>query len=440
MSKYFKEYDKRKKLFGIKIEGKTGWYVAPIFYEMGLSEIEHEVDYTWFKKDGKYGYYNIAKKCIEIPAEYGFPFYFNDKGYTVTWKDYKAGVIDRKGEIAIPFVYDEIETRFERVLIPDDEQSAALKAILNFGPQYRDVFRGYACFTNEGEEHAFDPDCRPDEFQDWEQDRLNCEPKYRNPEVESMTFEELEELIVEEYIRLIEMGYGGRNQWTLCSKEFTDKLKEQEKKVNSLLQDRRIKMDKTWEHNVENAKRIGRTNQLLMRAVYKAINLGRDTAVSLEWMMENESNDDSYEVAVYVYPVWQNSKSDLRYEPMYSSPSSEQDRLDDEEFYVFHTHIWNIIAAMGGSANIDGIGTCFDASSCSFDPEDWEETDLIGDDGQSWDEYLHFPAYQDVYFTKPFHFLCERFDFSYEDLCNINDFRACVRVSINTKEQDETVE
>lgn len=46
MSKYFKEYDKRKKLFGIKIEGKTGWYVAPIFDEMGLSEIEHEVDYT----------------------------------------------------------------------------------------------------------------------------------------------------------------------------------------------------------------------------------------------------------------------------------------------------------------------------------------------------------------------------------------------------------
>ena len=95
---------------------------------------------------------------------------------------------------------------------------------------------------------------------------------------------------------------------------------------------------------------------------------------------------------------------------------------------------------MGGSANIDGIGTCFDASSRSFDPKDWKETDLIGDDGQSWDEYLHFPAYQDVYFTKPFHFLCERFDFSYEDLCNINDFRACVRVSINTKEQDETVE
>lgn len=93
MTKYFKEYDKRKKQFGIKIEGKRGWYVAPEFDEMGLSEIEHEVDYTWFKKDGKYGYYNIAKKCIEIPAEYGFPFYFNDKGYTVTWKDYKAVVI-----------------------------------------------------------------------------------------------------------------------------------------------------------------------------------------------------------------------------------------------------------------------------------------------------------------------------------------------------------
>ena len=46
MTKYFKEYDKRKKLFGIKIKGKRGWYVVPEFDEMGLSEIEHEVDYT----------------------------------------------------------------------------------------------------------------------------------------------------------------------------------------------------------------------------------------------------------------------------------------------------------------------------------------------------------------------------------------------------------
>ena len=62
---------------------------------------------------------------------------------------------------------------------------------------------------------------------------------------------------------------------------------------------------------------------------------------------------------------------------------------------------------------------------------------MTGDDGQSWEECIHFPAYQDEYFTMPFHHLyCDQFDFSLEDLCNINDFRVNVNVHLITKEQD----
>ena len=49
----------------------------------------------------------------------------------------------------------------------------------------------------------------------------------------------------------------------------------------------------------------------------------------------------------------------------------------------------------------------------------------------------HCPAYQDEYFTMPFHHLfCDCFDYSFEDLCNINDFRVNVEVRLVTKEQD----
>ncbi len=56
------------------------------------------------------------------------------------------------------------------------------------------------------------------------------------------------------------------------------------------------------------------------------------------------------------------------------------------------------------------------------------------DDGHTWDEDLHYPAYQDVYFTNPFNELCELFIYSFEDLCNINDFRVNVDVKLKTRE------
>lgn len=438
-TKYAKALDKRKKLYGIKREGEKGWHMEPQFENLGMMYwYTSDTKDVWFRQNGRYGLLDVAAKRVVIPAIYGFPLFFNEKGHSIAWRDYKAGVIDREGEVVIPFVYDEIETRYKRVPIPE-EVRRTIKAddgtALRVGPTCRDEFRGYACFTNNGDARAYDQACQPDVFYDWEQHRLNHEPEYENKEVAAMLVDELEEIIKKEYVTLIELGYDHPQEWT-CSKEHREKVDIQEQKVKSLIRDRRQKMNRSWIHNVENAKRIGRTNRLLMRAVRKAIRLGEKTSKSLQWM-EKVSNTAHYEVEVYVHPEWQDSRSDLRYERKFKSAEKENNRLVDDEDHVADTHVWNIIAAVGGCFKCDGVGTCFELSAYMYDPDYWDEREITGDDGQSWDECIHFPAYQDEYFTMPFHHLyCDYFNFSFEDLCNINDFRVNVKVHLVTKEQD----
>ena len=53
-TKFVKVLDKRKKLFGINIEGHKDWYVAPVFEQLGKSEWPAEENETWFKHNGKY--------------------------------------------------------------------------------------------------------------------------------------------------------------------------------------------------------------------------------------------------------------------------------------------------------------------------------------------------------------------------------------------------
>ena len=137
-----------------------------------------------------------------------------------------------------------------------------------------------------------------------------------------MLIDELEEIIKKEYVTLIELGYDHPQEWT-CSKEHREKVDIQEQKVKSLIRDRRQKMNRSWIHNVESAKRIGRTNRLLMRAVHKAIRLGEKNSKSLQWM-EKVSNSERYEVEVYVHPEWQDSRSDLRYERKFKSAEKEK--------------------------------------------------------------------------------------------------------------------
>lgn len=437
--KYAKVYDKRKKLFGIKVEGQKGWYIEPFFEELALHDFYRHGTEMWFKKDGAYGLYDVVGKRILIPAEYGYPLYFTCNGYALTWKNHKAGLIDHDGNVVIPFVYDEIHERWQSVEIPDEERRTVKDANGNdmkVGPKFRNILRGWACFTNEGGEQAYDEYGQPSSFEDWEKDCLNQTRKYDNQEVESMTLPELEEWIKKEFVTLLELGYDIRQKYA-CSDEHRQKVREQEEKVQSLIRDRRSMMNRSWVHNVENAQRIGRMNDLLMRSVSKAIKLGDKTSKSLQWM-ENIPNSYHYVVDVFVHPMWQNSKSDYRYERKYKSSAKERDRLIEDENNDSETHIWNIIATLGNGCKQDGMAVCFDKSSSEYQKGEWDVREMTGDDGQTWDECIHFPAYQDVYFTMPFHHLyLDLFDYSFEDLCNINDFRINVNVRLETREQDK---
>jgi len=439
--RYAKVYDKRTKLFGIMlVSGEGEWYIEPCFEQLGLDPLMFGTLQSegWFKKNGRYGYYNLREKRVVVDAKYTFPLYFNNNGYACTWKDYKAGVIDKEGNVLIPFEYDEIHERWQRVDIPDDERRTVTDEDGNeikVGPKFKQIFRGYSCFTNEGVEKVFNENCQPSAYEDREQERLHYVPEFDNKEVENMTLEEVDNRIREEYVKLIELGYEHPQKWTM-SREHHEKINAQEERVQSLITDRRLKMNRSWTHNRENAQRIGRMNDLLMRAVRKGIKLAKRTSKSLEWM-EKVSNSTEYSVDVYIYPEWQNSQSDYRYERKYKSSSKEQDRLIDDEDNLSDTHIWNIIANLGKGGKRNGKAVCFDKSFDDYKHDSWDEREMIGDDGQSWTECIHFPAYQDVYFTMPFHHLyLDLFDYSMEDLCNINDFRVNIDVKLQTREQD----
>ena len=86
-TKYIKVYDKRKRQFGVKLEKHKEWYIEPCFDEMGLKDWgTQSISETWFLKDGLYGRYDLAEKKVLLPAEYGFPFYFNKNALAVPQK------------------------------------------------------------------------------------------------------------------------------------------------------------------------------------------------------------------------------------------------------------------------------------------------------------------------------------------------------------------
>ncbi len=88
-----------------------------------------------------------------------------------------------------------------------------------------------------------------------------------------------------------------------------------------------------------------------------------------------------------------------------------------------------------------GVVACYEQLNCECHIDTWDDDDFLGEDGRTWDEGIHYPAYQDQYFLMPFHHLyCDLFLYSFEDLCNINDFRVNVEVQLVTREQDKTKE
>lgn len=77
---------------------------------------------------------------------------------------------------------------------------------------------------------------------------------------------------------------------------------------------------------------------------------------------------------------------------------------------------------------------CFDHTA--WEPDDkWNYKELIMDDGMTWDEGIRFPAYRASISRTPSINSFDGYDYSMEDLCNINDFRVNVAVKLVTKEQ-----
>lgn len=390
----------------------------------------------WFKEGNRYGARWSETGEIAIPAEYACTLYFNKKGHAVAWKDYKAGVIDTNNNVCIPFIYDEIHDRHTLVLntkrrkIVDENGEERL-----FGPEKVYSSRGYACFTNEGGEQAYDLDCNPCDFDEEDAQYMHQEYEWSVPENANRTLEEIEQALKEDFRKLqnLQYNYDYRRPYHHGSSEEIDKLIDL---VEGHIYDRRHVMNLTWVHSRENAERISRTNNLLMRAVKKAVKLGKKTQESLRWM-NDVPNYYRFDIKVYIHPQWDNDKSSYNYKPAKGlTKKNEQDRLEDQVCNEADNHVWNIIAAMGrGGYREDGVALCFDHQAWDKDDK-WNYKELIMDDGQTWDEGIRFPAYQDVYFTHPFHQLYfDGYNYSFEDLCNINDFRVNVYVKLETKEQ-----
>lgn len=424
-----KEYtivqNKRTGKYGVKKTGHAGWWIAPEYEAIQGEEFNICRGDLWVKNDGRFGYLDVVERRELVPCEYGFPLYFQGDGYAEAWKDYKAGVINTKDEVVVPIIYDELRARYHAIESEVDDDK---------GHQIKQVFSGFAGFMNDGSAQAYDEKMQPCEFTDEEKKQYFTD-NYEWSETENATrsIEEIEERIREEYVKWRKMG-GGMPHTHACSID-SDEADDQKQKVLGLVYDRRHRMNKEWTHNKENADRIMRTNHLLQRAVEKAIRLGKKTVKSVDWMNKVASLDGyGYETEVFVYPQWTNSKSVFGYQ--LSGRKGEADRLNEEE-YNCHNHIWNIIAALSDCYKVDGVGACFYHSVWSGDNDDWDIKKLLLDDGQSWDELIHYPAYMDCYFLIPFHNLyCDLFNYSLEDIAQMNDFRVRVNVKLETKESN----
>lgn len=373
MGTYTTRYDKHSHKYGIVLaddKGKrTKWWIRPQYDAIGCIETRFGRSLAWIKVGGNYGTIDVETRKVVIEPQYGYPLYWWNDGQEATdenikavvWKDHKAGVINLKGEIVMPIVYDQLYSVDGEILTE-----------------------------------------QPEEKLDW-----------LVPENEHRTVEEITQKVIEEWKKLRAMGYPSRVSLYSLDHETRDRLERQKEIVRTYLCDRRQAADLSWKHNAENAARIARTNDLLMKAVRKAMKVGKKTARSLMWM--NLLPKATYQnIEVFVYPQLSESNDD---------------------------DILNIILQMGLSEidQVDGISACFShrnraEDECELDA-DWDWKEAILDDGQTWDEGIHHPAYQDVYFTNPWHKLFHQNYISFDDLAGIKEFCVDLRVHAETVEK-----
>lgn len=369
MEKYSTQYDKRCRKYGIVLDTDNGkrtkWWIKPQYDAIGNIETRFGRSLAWIKVGKNYGSIDVDARKVIVEPQYGYPLFWWADGPEMTdenikavvWKDHKTGVINLKGEIVMPIIYDQL-------------------------------------YCVDGKIQTE----RPEEKLDW-----------YVPENEHRTVEEITQKVIVEWKKLRAMGYSSKVSLYRLDDETRERIKQQKEMVRTYLCDRRQAADMNWEHNAENAARLSRTNDLLMKAVRKAMKVGKKTAQSLMWM--NSKPKATYNnIEVFVYP--QLSESD-----------------DDD--------ILNIILQMGLSEidQVDGISACFCHRNRADDEReldaDWDLKKAILDDGQTWDEGIHHPAYQDVYFTNPWHKLFYQNFISLEDLAKIKAF--CVDLRVHTE-------
>lgn len=387
MQKQYEIYKGENGTYGIR-ETERQTIVLPPTYER-IGEFIRPI--TWVKRPEGYGLLNCETFQEIIPCIYGYPLYPNVQGQLIVWKNQKAGVIDAQNQLLIPIAYDNIcLIKGKYYLAEQDNQ------YYWFDPQGHPIAE-----TEELAEYT-----RPDTIDESEK------PYYE------LSIDQLEQQIVEAYKRY-----------------KTNNSKENYEHAARLIQVRQRRLNDQWQHNAANTTRLDRVNTLLNDTVRKALALGLRTAQSLQWM-DSEPND-GYSLNVGVYPCWTNEKSVVGYKPQLTG-EAEQERLNKQEWNESDYHIWNIIRYMGQNvwyyAKEDNM--CFTAHGESPYPADWAFETWAMEDGQSWDEGLHRPIYQNIHFLHPWHRLFwDDFYYALEDLAQMNEFRIDIKVTFNQPQQ-----
>lgn len=371
MKSYTTQYDKRSRKYGIILDNgkgkRTKWWIRPQYDAIGDINTRFGRSLAWIKVGKNYGTIDVETREVIIEPRYGYPLYWWVDGPEATienikaivWKDHKSGVINLKGEIVMPIVYDQLYSVDGKI---QTEQ--------------------------------------PEETLEW-----------YIPENEHRSVEKITQKVIEEWKKLRAMGYSSKVSLYRLDDDIKERIEQQKEIVRQYLCDRRQAADMNWKHNAENAARISHTNDLLMKAVRKAMKVGKKTTQSLMWI-NSQSNVTYYNVEVFVYP--------------------QLSEIDEDG-------ILDIILRMGLSEidQVDGISACFSHQNRADDEKDldadWDLKTAIMDDGQSWDEGIHHPAYQDVYFTNPWHKLFYQNYISLEDLANIKEFRVDLRVDTSMR-------
>lgn len=366
--------------YGIR-DSETGAILLPPTYEW-IGELYRRS--TWIKRKEGFGLLDCDTLQEIIPCEYGFPLYPNLNNQIIVWKNQKAGLINLNNQILIPIEYDTIELINHRYYLGEKEERF----------YWFDLEANPIPETKEMAEYT-----HPDKSDEQEE------------ELYQLPMPQLEQRIKE-----------------ACSNYWHSQKEEDYDKTITLIQIRQQRMNEQWKHNAANAARIDRVNTLLNNTVREALQLGQRTAASLSWM--NDLPNESYSVNVGVYPYWANDKSEVGYQPKLTGEEEEQ-RLCDQEYNEGYNHIWNIIREIGSYRKYGSKHPmCFTASSDSADPSSWDFEEATMDDGQSWDEGIHRPIYQNIHFLHPWHRLYwDDFYYALEDLARMNDFRIEIKVN-----------